>query len=182
MKELTLKSPFFIKTLGFAFVALAFFYLGKHWSDDTYQQLIFFSTNSASGVNVKAPSVSVSPNFNKTFDVVKSLINDTALPPVEVVAPPPPVAVQRLGVALVSTEKGERFERHCPEKDKGLSCLVPPPKGYKAPIPWPTSRDEALVSTEKCERFEAKTHKGLSCLDNRVISYIYRGTIVDEEL
>ncbi|PWA88172.1 S-adenosyl-L-methionine-dependent methyltransferases superfamily protein [Artemisia annua] len=212
MKELTLKSPFFIKTLGFAFVALAFFYLGKHWSDDTYQQLIFFSTNSASGVNVKAPSVSVSPNFNKTFDV-KSLINDTALPPVEVLAPPPPVAVQRLGVvdengvmrdefevgeydpdvvekrdnetriveggdegkgrvgvgkfemcpesmreyipcldnvdaikALVSTEKGERFERHCPEKDKGLSCLVPPPKGYKAPIPWPTSRDEVWYS------------------------------------
>nr|GEY05366.1 probable methyltransferase PMT11 [Tanacetum cinerariifolium] len=48
--------------------------------------------------------------------------------------------------ALVSTEKGERFERHCPEKDKGLSCLVPAPKGYKAPIPWPASRDEVWYS------------------------------------
>ncbi|KAL1308129.1 hypothetical protein HN51_050060 [Arachis hypogaea] len=43
---------------------------------------------------------------------------------------------------LVSTEKGEKFERHCPEEGKGLNCLVPPPKGYRAPIPWPRSRDE----------------------------------------
>jgi len=49
---------------------------------------------------------------------------------------------------LPSTERGERFERHCPAKDKALSCLVPAPKGYKAPIPWPQSRDE--VSTRWC--------------------------------
>ncbi|CAL5387199.1 unnamed protein product [Camellia sinensis] len=41
-----------------------------------------------------------------------------------------------------STEKGERFERHCPEEGKGLNCLVSTPKGYRAPIPWPRSRDE----------------------------------------
>ncbi|XP_076954715.1 putative methyltransferase PMT11 [Bidens hawaiensis] len=232
---ISFKSPVFVKTAGFAFVALAFFYLGKHWSDDTYQQLLFFSSNSDLASNSNPPSVSISPNFNKTFDV-KSLINDTrevelqpaeddqsqlpAIPPSSVVshsppplpafAPPPP-AVQRLGVvdengvmrdefevgeydpdavdtrsnetkavdggegatfrvskfetcpvsmreyipcldndeaikALKSTQKGERFERHCPDKDKGLSCLVPVPKGYKAPIPWPTSRDEVWYS------------------------------------
>lgn len=43
---------------------------------------------------------------------------------------------------LKSTERGERFERHCPDKDQGLKCLVPPPKNYKVPIPWPRSRDE----------------------------------------
>uniref|UniRef100_A0A7N0USV5 Methyltransferase n=1 Tax=Kalanchoe fedtschenkoi TaxID=63787 RepID=A0A7N0USV5_KALFE len=47
---------------------------------------------------------------------------------------------------LVSTEKGERFERHCPEKDKGLNCLVPRPDGYKTPIPWPKGRDEVWFS------------------------------------
>jgi hypothetical protein len=46
---------------------------------------------------------------------------------------------------LPSTERGERFERHCPAKDKVLSCLVPAPKRYKAPIPWPRSRDEVSV-------------------------------------
>ncbi|KAK6933127.1 putative S-adenosyl-L-methionine-dependent methyltransferase [Dillenia turbinata] len=43
---------------------------------------------------------------------------------------------------LKSTEHGEKFERHCPENGKGLVCLVPPPKGYRTPIPWPRSRDE----------------------------------------
>ncbi|KAM1053920.1 hypothetical protein FF1_001377 [Malus domestica] len=43
---------------------------------------------------------------------------------------------------LKSTAKGERFERHCPEAGRGLNCLVPAPKSYKSPIPWPKSRDE----------------------------------------
>ncbi|CAO2172048.1 unnamed protein product [Urochloa humidicola] len=47
---------------------------------------------------------------------------------------------------LPSTERGERFERHCPANDKAPSCLVPAPKGYKAPIPWPRSRDEVWFS------------------------------------
>lgn len=36
--------------------------------------------------------------------------------------------------------------RHCPEKGKGLDCLVPRPKDYKIHIPWPKSRDEARFS------------------------------------
>ncbi|XP_045786937.1 probable methyltransferase PMT11 [Trifolium pratense] len=42
---------------------------------------------------------------------------------------------------LKSVEKGERFERHCPVAEKRFNCLVPPPKGYRSPIPWPKSRD-----------------------------------------
>ncbi|KAJ6838021.1 putative methyltransferase PMT11 isoform X1 [Iris pallida] len=47
---------------------------------------------------------------------------------------------------LKSTERGERFERHCPGEGKRLDCLVPPPKDYKDPIPWPRSRDEVWFS------------------------------------
>ncbi|XP_052203267.1 probable methyltransferase PMT10 isoform X2 [Diospyros lotus] len=43
---------------------------------------------------------------------------------------------------LNSTDRGEKYERHCPEGGKGLTCLVPRPKGYQAKIPWPKSRDE----------------------------------------
>lgn len=46
---------------------------------------------------------------------------------------------------LRSTEKGERFERHCPEQGRGLNCLVPAPNGYRTPIPWPRSRDEVKI-------------------------------------
>jgi len=32
-------------------------------------------------------------------------------------------------------------ERHCPPEDEKLHCLIPPPRGYKNPFPWPKSRD-----------------------------------------
>lgn len=32
-------------------------------------------------------------------------------------------------------------ERHCPPDDEKLYCLIPAPKGYVAPFPWPKSRD-----------------------------------------
>jgi hypothetical protein len=61
---------------------------------------------------------------------------------------------------LPSTERGERFERHCPAKDNALSCLVPAPKGYKAPIPWPQSRDEV------------STHGVYFCLFNSIDRFV----------
>jgi len=33
-------------------------------------------------------------------------------------------------------------ERHCPPRTDRLQCLIPPPIGYKQPIPWPKSREE----------------------------------------
>ncbi|KAJ3680140.1 hypothetical protein LUZ60_016418 [Juncus effusus] len=30
-------------------------------------------------------------------------------------------------------------ERHCPLPGEGSFCLVPPPKGYRVPVPWPES-------------------------------------------
>lgn len=48
------------------------------------------------------------------------------------------------------SEKGEKYERHCPEKDKLLDCVVPRPEAYQRPIPWPRSRDEVSLITRKC--------------------------------
>lgn len=32
-------------------------------------------------------------------------------------------------------------ERHCPQEEEKLYCLIPAPRGYVAPFPWPKSRD-----------------------------------------
>ncbi|XP_057494030.1 probable methyltransferase PMT2 [Actinidia eriantha] len=32
-------------------------------------------------------------------------------------------------------------ERHCPPENEKLQCLIPAPKGYVTPFPWPKSRD-----------------------------------------
>lgn len=37
-------------------------------------------------------------------------------------------------------------ERHCPEKQELLKCLIPAPPGYKNPFLWPKSRDFAWFS------------------------------------
>ncbi|XP_010067444.2 probable methyltransferase PMT11 [Eucalyptus grandis] len=223
-----LRTPAIVRLLAFASVAFVFFYLGKHWSEsDGYGQLLFFSTSASSAAAAgrrTTPSVALSPNFNKSFDVPSLVSQNQTLalapppgpPSLEETPdasppPPPPPAITRFGIVnengtmtddfevgefdpefvddwgdnatdvggtgseesgarvkvrryelcpesqmdyipcldnveaikrLNSTEKGERFERHCPDKDKGLSCLVPPPKGYRPPIPWPKSRDE----------------------------------------
>lgn len=42
--------------------------------------------------------------------------------------------------AMKAFRKLERKERHCP-KGPSPRCLVPLPPGYKAPVPWPKSRD-----------------------------------------
>ncbi|XP_009597736.1 probable methyltransferase PMT11 [Nicotiana tomentosiformis] len=218
MKELSgdlLRSTTVIKVLAFVFLAVAFFYFGKHWSDGSSQQLLFFNSRQNPSEPISPSAVSLSSNFNKTFDL-STVINDTnkqqsgqvSIPP----PPPPPPAVQNMGLLdengvmkedfavgdydpdvvenwpavgnetdlsennkvvkvkkfglcpesmreyipcldnveaiqkLNSTEKGEKFERHCPEKDKGLNCLIPAPRGYQTPIPWPRSRDEVWFS------------------------------------
>ncbi|PON45734.1 putative methyltransferase PMT [Trema orientale] len=41
--------------------------------------------------------------------------------------------------ALKNRRHMERRERHCPKVSP--RCLVPLPKGYKVPVPWPKSRD-----------------------------------------
>ncbi|KAL7147726.1 hypothetical protein ABFS83_06G126100 [Erythranthe nasuta] len=225
------KSATLVKITGFLLISVVFFYLGKHFSDGSSQQLVFFSTQQNSESSPSSATVALSPNLNKTFDI-SSLVNDTASPPpqqdirseTEALNPPPPTppppppppALQKMGVVdengrmtddfevgefdpelvenwsksneseglesdgkgdnarvrvkkfrlcpesmreyipcldneeaiknLNSTEKGEKFERHCPENGKGLNCLIPAPKGYKTPIPWPRSRDEVWFS------------------------------------
>ncbi|KAL4296537.1 hypothetical protein GQ457_12G032420 [Hibiscus cannabinus] len=230
-----LKSQTAIKFAVFVFISVSFFYLGKHWSDGS-RQLVFFSRQSPSAAASFVPTVAISPNFNKEFNV-SALINATELEPAGPVIssvqqsvsaskaapappppppPPPPPEIKSYGILdengtmsdefeigefdpdlvenwgnsteietettnkeddrstfrikkfglcdesmreyvpcldnveeitrLKSTKNRERFERHCPEKGKGLNCLVPSPKGYRPPIPWPKSRDEVWFS------------------------------------
>ncbi|RZB72892.1 putative methyltransferase PMT11 isoform B [Glycine soja] len=213
-----LRTPLTLKIATFFFIAVTFFYFGKHWSDG-YQQLVFFTQRSDSDPNSN-PVVSTSPNYAKPFNVSALIENNSQPGPPENVPPPPPEegSIEKLGVVnengtmsdefevgdfdpgmveqwvnetqvdesegsssspsstsdsdvgfgikkfglcpremseyipcldnedairkLPSTEKGERFERHCPEQGRGLNCLVPAPNGYRTPIPWPRSRDE----------------------------------------
>ncbi|GLT75456.1 hypothetical protein SLA2020_471790 [Shorea laevis] len=62
-----------IKISAFIFVSVAFFYLGKYWSDGD-QQLVFF-TRQAPAAGTPA-EVALSPNLDRKFNI-SGLINET---------------------------------------------------------------------------------------------------------
>ncbi|KAJ1272470.1 hypothetical protein BS78_06G204000 [Paspalum vaginatum] len=39
----------------------------------------------------------------------------------------------------LSREMNYYRERHCPARGEAPACLVPPPRGYRVPVPWPES-------------------------------------------
>ncbi|KAK8970166.1 putative methyltransferase PMT12 [Platanthera guangdongensis] len=209
----------------FFLACVASFYLGRHWTDDSfYPQLVFYSSR-AFPADAANRSVTISPKLNHTIDISNLESTESApsasSPPPDALsgAPPRPVVHENVGIVnengemqedfdagtfnhdvveteeeppysagnetneemeknggsrvriqkfrlcpermmdyipcldneegirrLKSTERGERFERHCPSNGQGLDCLVPAPKGYVEPIPWPRSRDEVWFS------------------------------------
>ncbi|KAJ8484715.1 hypothetical protein OPV22_017200 [Ensete ventricosum] len=44
----------------------------------------------------------------------------------------------------IKTERGRGLERHCLLAAKRIDCLVPAPKEYQKPIPWPQSRVKSV--------------------------------------
>nr|XP_010934554.3 probable methyltransferase PMT15 [Elaeis guineensis] len=48
------------------------------------------------------------------------------------------------------------MERHCPAKNELLRCLVPPPAGYRRPLPWPESRDAAWFANVPYKKLVAE--------------------------
>ncbi|KAI3458656.1 hypothetical protein Pfo_015319 [Paulownia fortunei] len=182
------KSAALIKCSGLLLISVIFFYLGKHFSDSSAQQLVFFSShqNPAPQTLPYSSAVALCPNLNRTLNV-SSLTNDTVSMTddfevgeydselvenwvkgnesdgkgdngIRVRVKKFPICpdimreyIPRLDneeaiKKLNSTKKWEKFERHCPEKGNELNCLIPAPKGYKTPIPWPRSRDEQCSS------------------------------------
>ncbi|CAA7059991.1 unnamed protein product [Microthlaspi erraticum] len=49
--------------------------------------------------------------------------------------------VHQLHIPRSRLSRREELERHCPPLEQRLFCLIPPPKDYRLPIRWPTSRD-----------------------------------------
>ncbi|KZV34981.1 hypothetical protein F511_04955 [Dorcoceras hygrometricum] len=76
---------------------------------------------------------------------------------------------------LSSTGRGEKFERHCPEMGEGLNCLIPAPKGYKTPIPWPKSRDEVWLSNVPRAQFD-KGGQNRIVVDKKKVKFPGGGT------
>lgn len=80
---------------------------------------------------------------------------------------------------LPSTARGENLERHCPDEESIWFCLVPMPKKYKRPVPWPRSKDEVWYDNIPNTRLLAdKGSQNLIVLDNDKFRFLGAGTEV----
>eukprot|EP00268_Persea_americana_P052072 TRINITY_DN5812_c0_g1_i1.p1 TRINITY_DN5812_c0_g1~~TRINITY_DN5812_c0_g1_i1.p1 ORF type:complete len:622 (-),score=86.83 TRINITY_DN5812_c0_g1_i1:182-2047(-) len=50
-------------------------------------------------------------------------------------------------------------ERHCPEGDERVRCLIPRPEGYRTPFPWPKSREFAWFANVPSKRLAESKKK-----------------------
>lgn len=53
----------------------------------------------------------------------------------------------------------EAQERHCEPAEDRPFCLVPPPPGYKVPVPWPESRDRVYLNNVNHTKLTEKMGK-----------------------
>ena len=144
----------FIFTLSLLFICVGFLLLTNnqysYFSISDLQRLrSVSSSSSAPPPPPRSPEVSSTPITGMVQDDVVSLNgnDDSAVAELNWELCKGPAAVDYIPCldnmkaikALRSRRHMEHRERHCPEPSP--RCLVGLPPGYRAPIPWPKSRD-----------------------------------------
>ncbi|KAL4621802.1 hypothetical protein ACB092_06G255000 [Castanea dentata] len=81
----------------------------------------------------------------------------------------------------LSREMNFYRERHCPLPDDTPLCLVPPPKGYGIPVPWPESLHKVWHSNMPHDKLaERKGHQGWMKLEGPYFIFPGGGTMFPE--
>ncbi|XP_028762442.1 probable methyltransferase PMT14 [Neltuma alba] len=76
------------------------------------------------------------------------------------------------------TENMIHKERHCPSHEEKLNCLIPAPKGYMTPFPWPKSRDIVYHANVHSKSLtEEKANQNRVLLQGNVLRFPSRGAM-----
>ncbi|CAN6874733.1 unnamed protein product [Brassica oleracea] len=98
-----LRSSSFFKISVFVLISVACFFLGKHWSDDGFRRLVFFSSEPS-----RSPIVALSPDLGKSYNISDLIHKSHPIPPVlpPPLTPPPPPSTVDLQVFGIVDENG----------------------------------------------------------------------------
>ncbi|KAL2330392.1 hypothetical protein Fmac_017973 [Flemingia macrophylla] len=78
----------------------------------------------------------------------------------------------------LSREMNYYRERHCPRSDDSPLCLIPPPAGYRVPVPWPESLHKIWHSNMPHNKIaERKGHQGWMKLEGEHFIFPGGGTM-----
>ncbi|KAF8052421.1 hypothetical protein N665_1561s0010 [Sinapis alba] len=94
----------FFKISVFVLISVACFFLGKHWSEDGFRRLVFFSSEPS-----RSPIVALSPDLGKTYNISDLIYKSHRIPPVSPpppLTPPPPPSTVDLQVFGIVDENG----------------------------------------------------------------------------
>ncbi|KAH0861478.1 hypothetical protein HID58_089739, partial [Brassica napus] len=87
----------------FVSISVACFFLGKHWSEDGFRRLVFFSSEPS-----RSPIVALSPDLGKSYNISDLIHKSLPIPPVlpPPLTPPPPPSTVDLQVFGIVDENG----------------------------------------------------------------------------
>ncbi|XP_014490279.1 probable methyltransferase PMT13 [Vigna radiata var. radiata] len=78
----------------------------------------------------------------------------------------------------LSREMNYYRERHCPRPEESPLCLIPPPKGYRVPVPWPESLHKIWHSNMPYNKIaDRKGHQGWMKLEGQHFIFPGGGTM-----
>lgn len=95
-----LRNSSFFKISAFVLISVVCFFLGKHWSEDGFRRLVFFSADPC-----RSPIVALSPDFGKTYNISDLIYQSHPIPPIlplPLTPPPPPDSVELKVFGIVS--------------------------------------------------------------------------------
>ncbi|XP_047152108.1 probable pectin methyltransferase QUA3 isoform X1 [Vigna umbellata] len=78
----------------------------------------------------------------------------------------------------LSREMNYYRERHCPRPEESPLCLIPPPNGYRVPVPWPESLHKIWHSNMPYNKIaDRKGHQGWMKLEGQHFIFPGGGTM-----
>ncbi|KAL1543773.1 putative methyltransferase PMT10 [Salvia divinorum] len=187
----TITTQAFIKTVAFlSLLCFSLFFLSKHFSADSayteHEQLYFFNSTSTNTSLPPAPSPSrarrplvestgiinelgvmtsnfMVGEFDEGLLVENAEVGDIGE---KVKRENDEGEVNKLRVCDVNMSDYVPFLDNVEAVSKGVDCLVPRPKGYRLPMPWPKSRDEVWFDNI---RYKARDNEGVSKKDDKLV-------------
>lgn len=155
-----LRNSIFFKISAFVLISVACFFLGKHWSEDGFRRLIFFSAEPS-----RSPIVALSPDFGKTYNISDLIYQSHPVLPPSLSPPPPPDSVELKVFGIVNENGTMSDEFQIGDYDAESAETLGNQTEYET-SDGDTTSTTARVSLRQFEICSENMTEYIPCLDN----------------
>ncbi|KAG7608274.1 S-adenosyl-L-methionine-dependent methyltransferase [Arabidopsis suecica] len=156
-----LRNSIFFKISAFVLISVACFFLGKHWSEDGFRRLIFFSAEPS-----RSPIVTLSPDFGKTYNISGLIYESHPILPPSLSPPPPPDSVELKVFGIVNENGTMSDEFQIGDYDVESAETLGNQTEFESSDDDDIKSTTARVSVRKFEICSENMTEYIPCLDN----------------